>query len=137
MFMNLPQNLLFKNIYISNIPNNTFYCNNINIYPETLVLVFRCPVTILVKRIPVVIENINAILLSEKERRTICVNTGFSVGNSGLISPTCPLHRRREVETSSIDYVLEVARNKTGHKELRSHLQLIQCKNGKQWRHSI
>lgn len=91
---------------------------------------------ILVKRIPVVMENVNAILLSEKQRRNIWVKMGFSVGNSGLISPTWFLHRRREVETIYIYYMLEVGRNKKGHKELVNHLQPIQSKNGKQCRHS-
>jgi len=60
---------------------------------------------------------------------------GSSIGNSGLISPTWSMHRRREVETIYIDYMLEAVRNKTGHKELVSQLQLIQCMNGKQGRH--
>jgi len=70
MFMNLSQNLL-KNIHISNIANIAYCCNYINIHSETLALVCRWPVTILFKRIPVVMENVSAVLLSEKQRGNI------------------------------------------------------------------
>lgn len=62
----------------------------------------------------------------------------FFVGNSGLIPPTLYLPRGKDVGTIHIDYMLEVVRNKTGHKELVSHFQLIQCRNRKQckfWYH--